>query len=287
MLSRLEIIYNTMCQLNKETSILDHWTFEDLFNALPEYLKLKEDPRPQEGQMKDWQFSQLLQARRDLDTYTPKAEDIDMSQWATFPPQRQLIGSCGGESAANIMERLCNIRDNRSDKSGIALSGQFVYWHAEQIDEDDSEGTYLWATCEALRHHGACLNHLFVEKASYQEFLKAVPTEEAKVDGRKRRIRAYYQTNSVEEMSIALQMGFGVQIGVRCHSGWGGEHINDIQRGQHWLGGHAVELNAVLFSKGFVRIFNSWGLSGDGTGHSLMSMAYLKKYLLDARIIVR
>lgn len=286
-MNNLELIYNTLKQLNdKIDPNFEHLTFADVYQAMPDAWKLKADPRPSSDKMADWQFSDFLRHRRDAGLYVPEPADIDLCRYATFPPQNQLIGSCGGESGANIIERLCNMSAGVTGRHGIALSGQFLYWFAEQLDNDPGEGTYLWAVCEAARKHGVCLSSLFPEIADYDEFLKSEPTTEAIADAESRKIVAYYQTDSVEEMSIALQMSFGVQIGTLCHTGWGGPVIDHKKKGQYDLGGHATEVDGVLLSTGYVKDLNSWGIGGDGSGHALMTIDYLNDNLLDARIIV-
>jgi len=279
------MVWNTIMQLEDEVDSLnsEQWTFEDLYKALPDKFKIKEDPRPTTQKMRDWQFSDYLKENLTQQQIKNSMISVDVSRLETFPPQRQLIGSCGGEAGANIMESFENQRLG-VESYAVRLSGQFVFWCAEQLDEHPEEGTYGWAVCEALREYGACRNELYSEVNNFKKMHK--PSPEAFKDAANKQITSYYQAKTIQEIAIALNLGMEVWLGVQCHTGWG--YAVDLPKSSdRMLGGHAIKVSRVNFEKQDVQIYNSWGMVGDGSGHHFMTFPYLQKYLIEARVIVK
>lgn len=265
--------------------ILDpQYTFEDIWVTLPARFKVREDPRPLSKKEKDWQFRDkiiLPNKKKGVDC-TPQS--IDISRFDTFPPQRQLIGSCVGEAGANCVENAINEQEGIEARHGIPLSGQFIYYHAEQRDNHPGEGTYGWAVCEAMRQYGACRNDLYSEVSNFRQLHEPAPA--AILDGKSRRIRAYYEIKSIDEVALALKWGYRVISLLKIHSGWGEAVIGEPTRGQIFLGGHAEEYVAVDLENGYIKKQGSWGIDGDGSGHSLIEIGYWEKHLIECRAIL-
>ena len=284
------MIWNTIMSMEENTDPFDPekikgYTFEDIYQSMPQAFKIKEDPRPVTNRMYDWTFKEKVCDVNNSTTYIPRK--VVTSQYATFPPQNQLIGSCGGEAGSNLMERLENQTHGLTFPAAqSSLSGQYLYWWAEQLDNHPGEGTYGWAVCEALRKYGVCRMEKYQQSRTYKEFLKWIPSLDACADAKTRLIHSYYSITDVREIAIALQKGMGIWMSLECHTGWNRPVITLPQPGDRWLGGHAIEPEDIDLDKEEINFQNSWGLTvGDGSGHQRVSFEYWKRYGIECRAI--
>lgn len=212
------------------------------------------------------------------ETYTPvklTEKSVDLREFFTPIKNQGQIGACTVFSIASIYEYILKKNAQQEDD----LSESFVYYNVRHSNGTELEdtGSSFQDVIMSIGELGICAESLH----PYSLSLSSVPSEEAYLDGKKRRITKALNVNVDEnDIKSALQEGYPVAVSLKIYDSFNAtsgfvsrpseEEIESAD-----FGYHAMVIVGYSDDTKFFIVRNSWGEGFGDKGYCYMPYSYI------------
>ena len=212
------------------------------------------------------------------ETYTPvriEETSIDLREFFTSIKDQGQIGACTVFSIASIFEYILK----KNSQNVVDLSESFVYYNVrhENGAELQDTGSSFQDVIMSIGEKGICTESLH----PYSLPLSSEPSEEAYLDGKKRRITKALNVNvSENDIKSAIQEGYPVAVSLKIYDSFNStsgfvSRPTEKEMESSDFGYHAMVVVGYSDETKFFIVRNSWGEKFGDKGYCYIPYSYI------------
>lgn len=204
-----------------------------------------------------------------------KEKNVNLKEYFTKVKDQGPIGACTVFAISSIYEYILK----RNSEEEADLSESFVYYnvrHAEGKELEDT-GSSFQDVIASIGEQGICTESLH----PYTSLLSDVPSDEAYLDGEKRRITKALNVNvTLDDIKSALQDGYPVAISLKIYDSFNAttgfvKRPTDEEIESSDFGYHAMVVVGYSDDTKFFLVRNSWGEHFGDNGYCYIPYSYI------------
>lgn len=212
-----------------------------------------------------------------------KTVDIPMIKMGWHPPllDQGNIGSCGPHAGVELLE---SVMVQNYHKNWVRLSPLALYYFYRELanEVDIDSGVYIRQLLKVMVKLGTPKEELWPYDLA---LWKTKPSENVYQDAETRQVLSYHAVNGVEEMINCIAEGYGFVGGIPVYESFmntpGNGKVPIPQKGEKFLGGHALYFHSYDKHEKIIWFQNSWGSIFGKAGHGALPFLYCEYMLSD------
>lgn len=226
----------------------------------------------------EYRFDVKHEEFRFNDTYEAKEvkeKSLSLKEYFTKVKDQGQIGACTVFSITSIYEYI--LKRNSEEESD--LSESFVYYNVRHLEGKELEdtGSSYQDVIASIGEMGICTEALH----PYTHSLSDIPSDEAYLDGEKRRITKALNVNiALEDIKSAIQEGYPVAISLKIFDSFKAtmgfvRRPSDEEIKSADFGYHAMVIVGYSDDTKFFQVRNSWGEQFGDKGYCYIPYSYV------------
>ena len=212
------------------------------------------------------------------ETYEPKEikdKSVSLKEYFTIVKDQGQIGACTVFAISSIYEYILK----RNSDEEADLSESFVYYNVRHLEGKELEdtGSSFQDVIACIGEQGICTEFLH----PYTRSLSDVPSDEAYLDGEKRRITKAMNVNvALDDIRSAIQEGYPVAISLKIFDSFNAttgfvKRPTDEEIESADFGYHAMVVVGYSDDTKFFLVRNSWGEHFGDKGYCYIPYSYI------------
>lgn len=204
-----------------------------------------------------------------------KEKNVNLKEYFTKVKDQGPIGACTVFAISSIYEYILK----RNSKEDADLSESFVYYNVRHLDGKELEdtGSSFQDVIASIGEQGICTESLH----PYTHLLSDAPSDEAYLDGEKRRITKALNVNiALDDIKSAIQEGYPVAISLKIYDSFNAttgfiKRPTDEEIESSDFGYHAMVIVGYSDDTKFFLVRNSWGDHFGDKGYCYIPYSYI------------
>ena len=212
------------------------------------------------------------------ETYVPKEikeKSVSLKEYFTKVKDQGQIGTCTVFAISSIYEYILK----RNSEEETDLSESFVYYNVRHLEGKELEdtGSSFQDVIASIGEQGICTESLH----PYTRSLSDIPSDEAYLDGEKRRITKAMNVNvALDDIRSAIQEGYPVAISLKIFDSFNAttgfvKRPTDEEIDSADFGYHAMVVVGYSDDAKFFLVRNSWGEHFGDKGYCYIPYSYI------------
>ena len=212
------------------------------------------------------------------ETYVPKEikeKSVSLKEYFTKVKDQGQIGTCTVFAISSIYEYILK----RNSEEETDLSESFVYYNVRHLEGKELEdtGSSFQDVIASIGEQGICTESLH----PYTRSLSDIPSDEAYLDGEKRRITNDMNVNvALDDIRSAIQEGYPVAISLKIFDSFNAttgfvKRPTDEEIDSADFGYHAMVVVGYSDDAKFFLVRNSWGEHFGDKGYCYIPYSYI------------
>lgn len=204
-----------------------------------------------------------------------KAVEVPDVYYGWHPPMldQDDIGACGPHALVTLAASV-QVQNDMPD--WVQLSPWALYYfYREQMNEiGQDSGVWIRELLKVMADSGAPERHLWDDPKQWD----TKPPAEVYADASRHQILSYHAINNLEEMINCIAEGYGFIGGIPVYESFmnvgPSGYVPMYQRGEKFLGGHALYFHSYDKHKKVIWFQNSWSNDWGREGHGALPFEY-------------